>query len=134
MNEFQSRCNNTNNKVYKYSCVEFRNASDSGLLWYQKIQQESIFIPSSYAFQFANRAGKCPLFDVVNFYIDEINQLSVKSVHTDQGSNLSYFQDDGVVNVCYRTPERYTYYVGPLLDRFIQCLTLYGDGITWFNV
>lgn len=134
MNEFQSKCNNTGDQVFKYSCVEFRNATDTGLLWYQEIQKNSIFIPSDYEFQFANRRGLCPNFEVVNFYIDEVNQLSVKNVYTDRGSMLSYFQDEGVVNVCYRTPERFTYYIGPLLNRFIQCLTLYGDGITWFKL
>lgn len=133
MNEFQSRCNATTDKVFKYSCVEFRNASDSGLFWYQKIQQDSIFVPSTFAYRFANLNGECPSFEVVNFYIDEVNQLSVKSVATDRGEGLGYFQNPGVVNVCYRTPETYAYYVRPLLTRFIQCLSLYGDGLNWIS-
>lgn len=132
-NEFQSRCNNTDEQVSSFSCMNFYNATDNYLLWFQQLQNSSIFVPSGWVYIRANRFGECPQFDLVNFYMTEVNSLSVKSVDTTRGAQLENFDSPGIINVCYNSPEYPLVNVANHLDRFVQCLAQYGTGIPWLN-
>lgn len=128
-NEFQSRCDSdTMNKV-SYSCTSFFNGTDSYLLWYQELQKQAIFIPDSWTYQRADNNGQCRSMRLVNFYITETNRDSIKMIDTSNGDLLQNFENYGNVNVCYNSPEFILWHVRYYLDRFVQCLTLYGDGI-----
>lgn len=111
------------------SCVNFYNATDSYLFWYQHVQKHAIFVPDSWTYWRANRFGKCPLLPLVNFYISEENKVSIKLIDTKRGVNLSNYDQYGTINVCYQTPERSLDHLPKLLTRFVQCLVFYGSGL-----
>lgn len=127
-NEFQSRCDSSSDKV-AYSCTSFFNGTDNHLLWYQELQRGAIFIPELWTYRRADNNGQCRRMQMINFYIDETSQDSIKTIDTTRGELLTNFPTDGMVNVCYRSPETNLRHVRYHLDRFVQCLTLYGDGI-----
>lgn len=109
--------------------MNFYNATDTFLYWYQEIQASAIFIPSSWTYWRANRNNRCPLLSMVNFYIIEDSKFSVKFVETKRGVNLTNFDLYGTINVCYKSPEPNLRHVPSVVTRFAQCLTLYGKGI-----
>lgn len=128
-NEFQSRCDSQASNKVAYSCTSFFNGTDSYLLWYQELQKQAIFIPDSWTYQRADNDGQCRNLPVINFYISETNRDSIKIVDMSNGEFLENFSEPGNINVCYNSPEFFLRHVRYYLDRFVQCLTLYGDGI-----
>lgn len=126
-NEFQSRCDGSSEKVL-YSCTNFFNKSDYHLLWYQELQTQAIFIPTSWMYRRADKNGNCNM-NMVNFYIEESNRDSVKYVDTSRGVLLGDFEFDGTINVCYISPESSLRHVRYHMDRLVQCLALYSNDI-----
>lgn len=126
-NEFQSRCDGSTDKVL-YSCTNFLNGTDYHFLWYQELQNQSIFVPTGWTYRRANNNGECRM-NMVNFYIEESNRDSVKYIDTSRGVLMTNFENSGIINVCYISPESNLRHVRYHLDTFVQCLALYSNDI-----
>ena len=109
--------------------MNYINATDSQLVWWQEVQRYAIFTPSDYIYWRANNKKNCPLFNMVNFYISETSRDSNKFIDFSRGVHLSNFELFGTLNICYSSPENTLNHLQDVFYTLINCVTLYGAGL-----
>jgi hypothetical protein len=135
-NIYQKRCEYEvpelrNSTILHFQCVDYLNATDNKLLWWQELQRTATFIPSKFVYRYVNPlTGLCPI-DYPNFFMSYENRLTQIRVNTKSGYLLTQSYTPNVAYFCIQTVNNRITIANlrSAILTFLRCVTHYGTGI-----
>lgn len=137
-NVYQSKCKYEvpedvlNNPIERIQCVDYYNKTDNRFVWWQKLQNESTFIPKRFVYVTNDLVINDCLFEYTNFFLYYYGYYGAVHVDVDRGYHLqSTVSQRDTVYICVlvNTPPDMQR-VREAVKTFLYCLVNYGAGIT----